>query len=182
MSQLQKFMQMLTGNFDNREQYEKLKGDGVDYPYAEHVNTICNDKVRNLPEDFKGFFLVEESYYTTSKGKNASPHLFLFTEEKDGILLTSYELPEGCDKRSFTYTGMPEIDYQALKPSAKFTPALYRLKDGAFEGGSVSMFTPVLKFTLKERFSEDGFEVSEIMEVNGKRTFGYDESILYKRK
>lgn len=182
MNQLEKFMQMLTGNFDNKEQYEKLKGDGLDYPYAEHINTICNDKIRNLPADFMGFFLVEESYYTTSRGKNTSPHLFLFTEEEDGILLTSYEIPEEYDKKTFTYMGISEIDYCTLKPSSKFTPALYRWKNGCFEGGSVSMFTPVLKFTLYERFSESGLEVSEIMEVNGKRTFGYDEPILYKRK
>ena len=37
--------------------------------------------------------------------------------------------------------------------------------------------------TLKlwERFSEDCLEVSESMEMNGKRTFGYDDPILYKR-
>ena len=43
------------------------------------------------------------------------------------------------------------------------------------------MFSPVLKFTLFERFSEERLEVTESMEVNGKRTFGYDEPIMYKR-
>ena len=43
------------------------------------------------------------------------------------------------------------------------------------------MFTPVLKFTLFERFSPEALEVSEQMEMNGRRTFGYDEPILYKR-
>lgn len=43
------------------------------------------------------------------------------------------------------------------------------------------MFSPVLKFTLFERFSNEGLEVSESMEVNGKRTFGYDVPILYHR-
>lgn len=43
------------------------------------------------------------------------------------------------------------------------------------------MFSPVLKFTLFERFSEEYLEVSEIMEVNGKKTFGYDNPIIYKR-
>ena len=39
----------------------------------------------------------------------------------------------------------------------------------------------VMKFKLWERFSETGLEVAESMEVNGKRTFGYDVPILYKR-
>ena len=43
------------------------------------------------------------------------------------------------------------------------------------------MFTPVMKFQLLERFSKECLEVSETMEVNGKRTFGYDEPICYKR-
>ena len=68
-----------------------------------------------------------------------------------------------------------------MKPSAKFTPALYHERDGVWEGGSESMFSPVLKFTLFERFSSEQLEVSESMEVNGKRTFGYDVPILYRR-
>ena len=43
------------------------------------------------------------------------------------------------------------------------------------------MFTPTLKFKLFERFSDELLEVSEVMEMNGKRTFGYDQPILYRR-
>lgn len=43
------------------------------------------------------------------------------------------------------------------------------------------MFSPVLKFTLYERFSPDFLEVSESMEVNGRRTFGFDMPIVYKK-
>lgn len=102
------------------------------YPLAEHVNTVCNDKIRDLPADFRGKFLVEESYYETNGKKHASAHLFLFTEEQDGVLLTSYEIPEGEDKNSFTYASMKPVDYGDLKKSEKFTPALYREKDGVW--------------------------------------------------
>lgn len=76
---------------------------------------------------------------------------------------------------------MLPVEYSELKKSEKFTPALYLENDGVWEGGSTSQFTPVMKFKLWERFSEIGLEVSESMEVNGKRTFGYDVPILYKR-
>lgn len=69
-----------------------------------------------------------------------------------------------------------------LKRSEKFTPALYQEKDGVWEGGSVSQFTPVMTFRLWERFSETCLEVSESMEVNGKKTFGYDVPVIYKRE
>lgn len=179
MSKLNEFMQILTGHFNNREQYEAKKGEN--FPYAEHVNTACNDKIEGLSADFAGVFMVEESYFTANGSTHAAPHLFLFTQEGDSVKLTSYDLPAGYDKDSFTYEKLQPVAYADLKPSAKFTPALYTEKDGVWEGGSVSMFSPVLKFTLFERFSPDVLEVTESMEVNGKRTFGYDDPILYKR-
>lgn len=181
MNRLNDLMDILTGSFNNSEQLERMKQNKLDFPYAEHINTICNDKIRNLPNDFKGIFMVEESYYTENGNTHAAPHLFLFTEEKKGIKLTSYELPDGYDKNTFTYKALKTIDYNDLKVSEKFTPALYIEKDGVWEGGSTSMFSPVLKFTLFERFSKEYLEVSESMEVKGKKTFGYDEPILYKR-
>lgn len=42
------------------------------------------------------------------------------------------------------------------------------------------MFSPVLKFTLFERFSEEYLEVSETMEVRGKRTFGYVNQLFIR--
>ena len=38
-----------------------------------------------------------------------------------------------------------------------------------------------MTFKLWEKFSDERLEVSESMEVNGKRTFGFDEPIIYKR-
>lgn len=179
---LKEFAVLLTGDFDNRTQYEEMKKNGRDdFPFARHKNTVCNDRISGLPEDFNGVFLLEESYYTTKGPEHASPHLFLLKEEGEKIVLHSYDVPEGFDKNTFsaeTFTGAP---YDALHESAKFTPAVYEKKGDVWEGGSVSMFTPVLKFTLYERFSEACLEVTEHMEVNGKRTFGYDEPIRYER-
>lgn len=183
MSRLNEFIAILTGNFDNSEQVKDLQAKGItNYPFAEHVNTVCNDKINGLPADFKGIFIVEESYYNTDGKTHASSHLFLFTDENDGIKLTSYEIPDGYDKSNFTYKELKTVNYTDLKVSEKFTPAIYTLKDNVWEGGSISMFSPVLKFTLFERFSEEKLEVSEVMEINGKRTFGYDDPIIYKRK
>lgn len=181
MNKMNDFMRILTGKFNNAEQFAEMKEKDSRFPYAEHINTICNDKIVNLPQDFQGIFMIEESYYTTNGNTNAMPHLFLFTEEETGIKLTSCDMPEGYDKNTFTYEKVANIDFNALKMSEKFVPALYTEKDGVWEGGSVSMFNPVMKFTLFERFSEECLEVTETMEVNGKKTFGYDVPLLYKR-
>ena len=163
MSKLTDFIKLMTGHFDNKEQFDKMQTEGKTYPYAKHINTACNDKIKNLPENFNGTFVVEESYYET-------------------IVLSSYDIPNGEDKNTFSYDSMKAVDYSELNESKKFTPALYREKDGVWEGGSTSQFSPVMIFKLWERFSEDSLEVSEIIEVNGRRTFGYDDPIVYKRK
>ena len=181
MSKLDEFMKLLCGTFDNREQFEAKKAAGEKFPFAKHVNTACNDKILDLPENFAGVFMVEESYYESDGKKTASPHLFLFTEEPDGILLTSYNAPAGNDKRTLSYATMVPAKFDELEKSAKFTPALYKEHDGVWEGGSDSQFTPVMKFHLYEKFSADALEVSETMEMRGKRIFGYDDPIVYKR-
>ena len=179
MNHLQEMVHLLEGHFDNTKQIQEVGEEAL--PLARHVNTVCNHKINNLPSDFQGLFLVEESYYTSQGKTHASPHLFLFTQEGEQVKLTSYDIPTGYDKSTFTSEQMGQVDYADLHASEKFTPALYTLKDGVWEGGSVSMFSPVLKFTLFERFSPDFLEVSETMEVNGKRTFGYDLPIVYRR-
>ena len=182
MTELENFVKLLSGTFDNSRQLRELESEGVtDFPAARHLNTVCNQKIEGLPEGFAGVFLVEESYYTVNGYTRASSHLFLFTQEGDSVKLTSYELPAGCDKNSFTYETMSKVRYEDLKVSEKFTPAYYTKRGDVWEGGSVSMFSPVLKFTLAERLSREVLEVSETMEMNGRRTFGYDRPILYRR-
>ena len=87
------------------------------FPLAAHCNTACNDKIAHLPAGFAGVFVVEESTYTANGKTHASPHLFLFTEEGDGIRLTSYEIPAGYDKDTFTYAAMGQVEYADLVPS-----------------------------------------------------------------
>ena len=181
MMKIKNFVDLMTGESDNKEQFMEMKEAGKSFPYAQHINTVCNDKIKNIPEDFNGIFVVEESYYETDGKRHASPHLFLITDSNDGIILSSYEIPAGEDKNTFSYNSMKSVDYSELKKSEKFTPAIYKEKNGSWEGGSVSQFTPVMIFRLWERFSESCLEVSESMEVNGRRTFGYDVPIIYKR-
>ena len=177
MAKLDNFVDMMTGHFNNKEQFDKMQKEGKIYPYAEHINTICNGKILNLPKDFNGKFIVEESYYETN-GKRHASHIFSLLQRGK---MDSYEIPEGEDKSTFSYGSMKNVDYTELKKSEKFTPALYHEKDGIWEGGSISQFTPVMMFKLWEKFSDSCLEVSESMEINGKRTFGYDEPIIYKR-
>lgn len=69
MADLINFVTLLNGKFDNKDQFEKISKTNPQYPYAKHINTICNSKIANLPNGFEGVFMIEESYY---------PFLFTF--------------------------------------------------------------------------------------------------------
>ena len=45
---MEKFVKLMTGHFDNREQFTEMKSAGKLFPYARHVNTVCNDKINNI--------------------------------------------------------------------------------------------------------------------------------------
>lgn len=184
--QLMYFCDMLCGHFDNSVQLENLKKEHAvpeGFPLAEHVNTICNGNIDHLPHDFDGIFVLEESYYHVDGRVNSMPHLFLFTMEQEDIVLDSYEIPDGYTKETFCASALGRLDYNLLSRSGKFTPVHYKKSDndGSYTCHGKSMFSPVLCFTLTEKISPEVLSVSEIFEVNGKRTFGYDIPIEYRR-
>ena len=45
MMKLDNFINMMTGHFNNKEQFDNMQRKGKTYPYAEHINTICNEKI-----------------------------------------------------------------------------------------------------------------------------------------
>ena len=58
---------------------------------------------------------------------------------------------------------------------------IYEEVGAGFEGRSVSDFGNGLIFTLQERTGAKALEVSEFFERNGKRIFGFDQPIIYKK-
>ena len=60
MDQLQEFVSLLTGTFDNRAQLAAFEAQGITgYHAARHVNTALNDRIDGLPEHFDGVFMLE---------------------------------------------------------------------------------------------------------------------------
>ncbi|WP_419726614.1 hypothetical protein [Terrisporobacter petrolearius] len=103
MNKLDVFIKELCGVFSNENQIkEEMKLGQSKYPKAKHINGICNNKIINLPSDFKGYFVIEESYYEQGNHNNILPHLFLFALNEDSnIVLTSYDIPNDIPKADF---------------------------------------------------------------------------------
>lgn len=183
MSILDNFIEVLCGEFNNDEQISIEEKEGnVIHPKARHINGVCNEKISNLPDDFNGYFVIEESYYDTGKVKNILPHLFLFSlNENNNVVLTSYELPEGVAKEDFRNNNDElTMDYRKLIKSEKFTPMEYVHENGEFKGESLSTFGPGITFELKESMKKGELHVSEVFKRNGTITFGFVDPIVYK--
>lgn len=184
MDKLEIFINQLCGVFSNENQInEELSIGELKHPKAKHINGICNDKIINLPSDFKGYFVIEESYYEQGSRKNILPHLFLFTlNEGNNVVLTSYDIPSDISKEDFRNDNENLVmDYNELTISSKFNPMIYIEKDGCYEGESVSNFTSETEFTLKEKIENNKMYVSEVFRKNGKVTFGFIDPIIYEK-
>ena len=185
MDILEHFITYLCGRFNNDKQVAKeLEQGSIIHPRARHINGICNSKIKNLPEAFKGYFVIEESYYQIGERMQVLPHLFLFDlNEARKVRLTSYELPEGISKEDFRNDNHELVmDYRKLQISEKFNPMIYEYYEDCFRGSSISDFGNGISFTLQEKATPTVLEVSEVFRRNDKITFGFEEPIIYERQ
>lgn len=188
MTEFEYFKTIITGKFNNDKQIEHEKKEGnVNHPHARHINEICNDKIKNLPDNFSGIFVLEESYYTnlTTQKQTTLPHLFLFTEnEENHVILTSYEVPKDIPIAEFTNANKNLLlDFNTLMLSKKFQPLTYDFSpESGFYGKSLSTLAPNLTLYLEETLKENVFEVTEIMKRGDQVLIGFDGPIIYNRE
>ena len=77
---LDEFTEMMTGHFDNKEQFDKMQAEGKTYPYAEHVNTICNDKIKIFRRISMADLLLKKA--TMKRMENVMHHHIFFLLQK----------------------------------------------------------------------------------------------------
>ena len=73
------------------------------------------------------------------------------------------------------------MDFRELEVSPRFEPLILKKNNGEYYGENISSFGPGKIFSFSLRVSERGFEVKELLEVDGKRYAGYDTPVVYKR-
>jgi hypothetical protein len=187
MALIDLFETCITGDFDNQQQVDaELKAGKQIHPLAKHVNRNANSKIRNAPQR-PGFWLLEESYYTTpGKDMSIKPYLFFFEPlGTDKVQLRVYQLPADVPVASIRNDNTSLFfDYNTLKPSPTFKGAEYTYapSEGTFSTRSLNDLGNGMRFTLIERFTKDRLEVMELLEKDGKKLTSYDTPILYDRK
>lgn len=144
MDVLQQFTQILCGSFDNAAQFREMQEKGeAAFPYARHVNTPCNGKIRGLPQGFEGVFVVEESYYTVNGRTHASPHLFLFTQQgRDVKLMPLTSCRRAVTKRALPLRRWARWSSAPCSPRGNLRQPCTPAAAVCGRAGSTSMFTP----------------------------------------
>ncbi|MBP2100018.1 hypothetical protein [Enterococcus rivorum] len=161
MEDLEKITTILTGEFDNKEQFNSLsEAEKATFPYAVHKNHIVNKKINNLPKDFNGIYLHEESYYTLKGKEKFKSDLFLFTYDNTGkVTLNAITVPK--EATNCKYLDLKSLNYNDLSISVKFVPLKYVEHNGIFSGESKSMFTKSTEFILKQNISTERLIIKE---------------------
>jgi hypothetical protein len=182
MQNLNRFMEMVCGAFDNSEQcrQEEARGTRI-HPRARHIIGICNDRISNLPADFPGFFVIEESYFDLGAQQIEKHYLFLYEETVHGkIRLTSFDVPASIPRASFTNANREmQIDFEQLTVSPRFEPLILDQQDGEFFGENSSLFAPETIFKFSLRVTPRALIVKELLERSGVRVAGYETPIVY---
>lgn len=171
----------LVGTFDNQEQFEQMsKEEQQHFPFARHRNFLMNPQIEDLPADFAGYYLFEESYYDVHGSSRFKSDLFLIRKSAiSQVELLSVDLPK--EARNKKYEELPKIKYEDLAINPKFNPIRYAKSGEDFYGKSVSEFTPTTTFELEQTISPDMLNVKETMYSKGKQVFGFDEPIIFQR-
>lgn len=181
MNTAEQVKDFIVGEFDNAQQYNNLpESEKETFPLAKHCSHCLNDVIEGIPADFAGFFVLEESYYHIGGKDRFKTDLFLITENEQGqAQLSAVSLPKENTAKKFEE--LSKMDFAELEVNPKFNTIVYMEKDGVFTGYSESMFTDTMKFILSQQLSADTLVVQESMYMGDKRTFGFDEAIIYKR-
>jgi hypothetical protein len=179
------FKDVLCGNFDNKNQVEMERKAGKQlHPTAKHVTGLANNKIKNLPTDMAGYFILEESYYTyEGKPIEIKPYLFFIERVSDTqIKLSSYSVPADILKADMRNGNAAfSLDYKTMSVSKTFKPAIYTFADGKFTVNHPTDLGNGLTFTLIETLTKNRLEVMELLEKNGKKLTPYDTPIIYER-
>jgi hypothetical protein len=185
LSDFELYKTYIQGDLDNKEQVDaQIKAGKQIHPYAKHVNRLFDSKIKNLPKDYNGFYILEESYYTfPNKPTEIKPYLFWFEKTEQGqVKLHSLQLPKEIDKKELRNDNTKlSIDYKDLKDSPTFKPAIYAKTDKGFYIKAPVDLPNGMKFTLEETIGKESFEVMELLEKGGKSMTPYSTPIIYKR-
>lgn len=184
MSELDRYLSYLTGDFDNALQIvaERQVGKQI-HPFARHISRIANSKILNLPPDFKGVYVIEESYYHyPGKDTTTKHHLFLFSLTDDQKVLLRVQTPDELDNKILRNDNAAlQLDFVKLTDIKRFKATTYEKTKRGYYLKSQNDLGNGMSFTLEETIGDGFLEVMELLEKDGKRLIPYDSPLQYHK-
>lgn len=177
----------ITGDFDNRPQLDRDRADGKPpHPYSRFVNRLADDKVRNRPANQSGFYVLEERYYVyPGQDTLVKPQLYFFEETASGtVKLHVLQWPDTkVTKQIRNDNSGLQFDYNTLTDLPAVTPTAFeRTYRGFYLNTHPNTAVPATGQLLLERtIGRDFLEVTEVVNLSGKRSALYSAPIVYKR-
>jgi len=184
---LAKFSEILCGTLDNQEQIDQEIQQGKQlHPYAKHVTAICNHKIINIPEDYEGIYILEESYYIyPGKNETEIKPLFFYvrSDGKSKAFLQSVQIPSHLQAEEVTNANENLVfDWNALEiRNFGIAEYIYIKEEECFKVDHKADLGDGVTFRLIETLSIKGLEVMELVHKNGVKLTPYDTPIQYKR-
>lgn len=181
---LNQFVEVLCGDLDNSEQVaQELAAGQQVHPLAVHITRVCTHKIKNLPKDWDGVFILEESYYTyPGKEMEIKPLFFKVTPHDEGVYLESVLVTEKYDKKTVVNANEElKWDWNTLTVNDGFKRANYKIiADNYFITDHQCDFGEGLTFRLTETLTEDYLIVMETLKKDGVQVTPYSMPIIYK--
>lgn len=180
------FQKIIVGTFDNSAQVNKERKTGSQkHPLARHVTEVMDHRIKNMPKDFDGSFILEESYYDyPDKEQIVKPLLFKVTPcGPYDIFLESIIVPEHLDKAK-VINANPDLyfNFNEIQLNEKFGKAMYHNMGDHFLVNHTCNFGGGITFNLVETLKLGELLVMETYTKDGKNITPYDSAIHYKIK
>ena len=179
------FERIIVGVFHNQKQIDQERTAGKQlHPFAKHVTEIITHRVHNVPSDFNGTLILEESYYDyPDKEQEIKPLFFKVTPNAaNDIYLESIVIPEHMDKRKVVNAN-PDLsfDFRELQINQKFGKAEYKGMGDFMIANHLCDFGGGVSFNLTELLTLDTLYVLEMAKKDGHALTPYDTPIIYNR-
>lgn len=177
MTPLQTLIKRISGCYDNYAQAHTSK-----LPHAIHVTTPCNDRIRDLPEDFNDIFVIDETYYTYDTYSMELHHLYRYHElENKDIELISYEIPAIFSEEEFRSEHVKELHYADLQQKQTIFPIVYTWENDVFVSEDTNEIAPGILLHVVMNIHSDSYSVVEACYQHMQLISGFEEPILYQK-
>lgn len=177
MKSLQTFISRISGTYTNETQKSAAR-----IPKAIHITTPCNERIKNLSDNFHGIFVIDETYYDYGDNRVELHHLYCYKEEDNGdIQLVSYCIPNEIKEQDLRHDIYHPIDFTKLYPKQKLAPIIFTQNNDIYSCEGWNEIAPQLNLHVVMKIYHDHYTVVEASYQEDTFVSGFEDPICYRK-